>query len=420
MTVSDLEKAIAQYKAAMAVLQDALSQSLPVTEAQVLNILIARDRLQTALSEATSIPDQLLTTLQKLDDILKQKKTAIAPSLPKLRPTFNSEAKSWWWHLEAPKTVSHWERWDWLCNGLSISFLTVSLGLVGEISSRFLSGGTDTLGAILVSIQGVLTLLTAGGILTKTGQEAGTRLFRRFNISEQYWHEIGVGLSGLLLFSLFAVRLGFLPILATKYSDWGWHQYEKGNLSSAEENYQRALSLNPDDAQAHFRLGLLYEELQNVDSARRAYRLAMQGGNQPAINNLARLYILDKNNAAAVSFITSARARFAQQKQSFEPDTEYALLKNLGWARLNQKDYDEARTQLDEAMNLLPKTTAENQNRADIHCLLAKIKDVQGEDAQEEWNQCNAKANPLYPEEDRWRQQAQKRLVEIYQQQKQP
>ncbi|MDB9412513.1 tetratricopeptide repeat protein [Microcystis aeruginosa] len=42
-------------------------------------------------------------------------------------------------------------------------------------------------------------------------------------------------------------------------------------MSSAEEDYQRALSLNPDDAEAHFNLGLLYEELQDFDLARKEY-----------------------------------------------------------------------------------------------------------------------------------------------------
>lgn len=409
MSIFTVERAIKKYQAALSILRDNPSP----TEAQVLNILLARDHLQTSLTETTSIPDKILTTLQELDKTLKKKQVIIAPIIAKLQPTFNPNTKSWWWLIEVPKTESEGEKWDWLCQGLSISFLTISLGLVGEISSRFLTGGPDTLAAILVSVQGVFTLLTAGGTLTKTGQEAGQRLFRKFNISEQSWQEIGVGLSGLLMLSLFGVRLAFLPVLATKYSDWGWHQYQKGDLSSAEEDYQRALSLNPDNAEAHFRLGLLYEDLQNLDLARTEYRLAMQGGNQPAINNLARLYILSKNNAAAVSFITNARARFAQQNQSFDPDTEYALLKNLGWARFNQKDYNEAKTQLDEAIKLLPKTTPENQKRADIYCLLAQVKDVQGENSQKDWKQCNAQANPLYPEEDHWRQQAQKRIVEI-------
>ncbi len=416
MNLPSLESAIQQYQVAIT----NLSPTAP-TEAQVLNLLIARDRVQKVLTQVTSIPPETLTTLQALDNELKQKKAALAPIIAKLRPTINPDAQAWWWLLTAPKSVSDWEKWDWLCNGLSVSFLTVSLGLVGEISSRFLSGGPDPLGAILVSVQGVLTLLTAGGALTLVGREAGERLFRRFNIPTLYWQEIGAGLSGLLLLGLFGFRVSLLPILASRYSNWGWLHYRQGDLSSAEENYQRALSLNPDHALAHFRLGLLNEDLQKLDSARTEYLLAMQGGNQPAINNLARLYILSKKDPAAVSLITSARARFAAQNQSFEPDTEYALLKNLGWARLNQKDYDEARTQLEEAMNLLPKTTPENQNRADIYCLLAQVKEAQKEEAEQEWNQCNSKANILYPEEDRWRQQAQQRIVEIQtQKQQQP
>ncbi len=195
--------------------------------------------------------------------------------------------------------------------------------------------------------------------------------------------------------------------------NWGWQHYGNGDFSSAEENYQRALSLNPDNSLAQFKLGLLYEDLQQSELAEKQYLLAIEGGNQNAINNLARIYILKKNNAAAVSLITNARARFVQQKLTLTPDTEYAFLKNLGWARFNEESYNEARFNLDKAFNLLPKTRPENQKRADIYCLLAQVKEKQGENAEKHWNQCNALANPIYPEEDQWRRLAQQRLIRI-------
>ncbi|MDJ0598592.1 MAG: tetratricopeptide repeat protein [Crocosphaera sp.] len=211
-----------------------------------------------------------------------------------------------------------------------------------------------------------------------------------------------------LILGFLGLRLSFSTV-STWYMNWGWEHYKKGDLSRAKENYQRALSLNSNNIEINFRLGLLYENLQQFKSAETQYLLAMQGGNQTAINNLARLYILNKNNAAAVSLINNARARF----DTFSLDTEYALLKNLGWARFNQEAYDEARFHLDQAFNLLPKTSSDNQNRADIYCLLAQVQEKQGEDAMENWNQCNAKANSIYPEEDQWRRLAQQRIKKM-------
>jgi tetratricopeptide (TPR) repeat protein len=250
--------------------------------------------------------------------------------------------------------------------------------------------------------------------------ENSNTLLKKVNIPERFLpKKIIVGLSILLMLGV--LGLGFSrPIFSTWYMKLGWEKYQKGDLSGAKENYQRALFFNPNNTEVNFRLGLIYEDLQQFDLAEEQYLLAIEKGNQTAINNLARLYILNNKNDAAISLITNAQARFTQPNQPFKPDTEYALLKNLGWARFNQTAYDESRTHLDEAIALLPETSTETQKRADIYCLLAQVKEKQVENAEKDWNQCNAKANPLYPEEDRWRKQAQKRLVEIYQQQQQP
>lgn len=50
----------------------------------------------------------------------------------------------------------------------SLLFLTASLTLVIEISTRFLSDGpADTTGVVIVMAQSMLTLLAGGGALTK-------------------------------------------------------------------------------------------------------------------------------------------------------------------------------------------------------------------------------------------------------------
>ena len=416
MAYSELEQAIEKYKITLDIFPDNGESPPEIDIKQAIDILVTRERIHNIISNHSSIAGEItrenLLQLQELDQKLKNNKSAIVPHLKELIPIFNPDSKNWWWYFKP--TPNKLEKWDWLLNGISTSFLTISLGLLGDISSRLLSGGTDILGTVFVSVQSILTLLTASGALTKTGKEAGKKLLHKNNIPEQYWQEIGTALSGLLMLSLFAVRLGLLPILATQYTNWGWRNYEQGNLVRAERDYKRALSLNPENALTNFRLGLLYEDVQRLRDAQNFYHLAIQEDNQSAINNLARLYILDDDYSSAVTLIIGIQATFRVQGLSFNKDTEFTLRKNLGWVRLKQKDYNEARKELNEAFRLLPQTDAQNLERADIYCLLAQMKDIDQQDSTSDWEQCVANANPIYPEEDQWQREGKKRLSEIY------
>ncbi|MFN6466076.1 MAG: hypothetical protein RMZ41_030235 [Nostoc sp. DedVER02] len=87
------------------------------------------------------------------------------------RASFSPKETYWWWFLKAPTTP--WSnRLDYLWSATSVTLLTISLGLMGDIAPRFLTGGPNSFGAFTVSAQSVLTLLVAGGALTKAGQEA--------------------------------------------------------------------------------------------------------------------------------------------------------------------------------------------------------------------------------------------------------
>ena len=157
--------------------------------------------------------------------------------------------------------------------------------------------------------------------------------------------------------------------------------------------------------------GLIYEELQNFTSAKTEYVLAMQGGNITAINNLARLYILDKNYPSAVNLLLKAQ-QAQQDQKNLDQETQYAISKNLGWARLKQEDFAGAETALLEAINF-QKSANLQENIAAPHCLLAQVREAQKnkKEALREWEICNEKSNGLNPDEDSWRIQAQKALT---------
>lgn len=380
----------------------------------VLAVLSQRDRIQKALESDVSIPNgNILHALSELDQKLRDQATAIAPFTQSAdwRASFNPDPKAWWWFLEAPK--DGWsDRLDWLWSAATVTGLTVSIGLLGDIAPRFLTGGPDSIGAIAVSAQSVLTLFAAGGALTKAGQEGLKRSLEKIKLPKKYWHEAGAASALLLMVSFFGLRQS-LPWIATNwYTNPSKESRKQGDWGLAEEQLQRAIKLNADDAEAHFQLGNLYEDLQQKDKALPQYQLAIQGGNTTAINNLARLYILKKDYSASVSLLLKALDQDQQQSQN--PQIEkHTVLKNLGWARLKQKNYPDAQAKIEEAIALETKTKFQPYEIADSHCLLAQVLEAQGDkkEALSEWKICNQNANITIPEQDEWAAIAQQRLT---------
>lgn len=417
MNESRLSKAIERYQAAIEKLKTATDKNYSqnqITSTHILEILTARDEVQAALADTTQTSGESFALITQLDNILKEqfkKHAKVISSISKTanwKTSFNPSKEAWWWFEDK---LGFWDRFDWFWNGVSVSSLTISLGLVGDISSRFLTGGSDTLGALAVSTQSILTLLTAGGALTVTGQEAYKSILRSMKIPERYWHEISAGFSFTLTVGLICLRLS-LPQIATQYSKWGFDNYQKGDWGSAEENYQRAIKLNPDDTLAHFNLGLLYEEQQKLELARSEYQIAAQDNILGAINNLSRLYILNKNYPAAANLLLKALA--SEQKLKPSDEAKHTLLKNLGWARLMQGHYPDAEAKLLEAIEL-QKSAKLKTNIAAPHCLLAQVMEAQKDKkgALKEWEACNQYADiASSPDEDSWSITAKKRLAQ--------
>ncbi|MBN3875715.1 MULTISPECIES: tetratricopeptide repeat protein [unclassified Nostoc] len=434
MTDSRLQQAIKRYQTAVEqlkttidastdpnhIIADAAQPTQPeevkqqLTRTQILEVFTARDEVQAALADTMQTSGESLAAIAQLDKILKDNATAIATIRDTIdwQTSFNPPKEAWWWSLQ-PERKPHkfWDQLDWFWSAVSISSLTISLGLVGDISSRFLTGGPDTLGALAVSTQSILTLLTAGGALTLAGQESYKRTLNRLKIPERFWQEISAGFSLLLVIGLLGLRLS-LPQIAILYRNWGYKNFVEHDLGSAERNYQRAIKLNPDDALAHFRLGVIYEELQRLDLARTEYQIAAQDNIPDAINNLSRLYILNKNYPPAVNLLLKVLA----DEHKLKPSTEakYALLKNLGWARLMQGNYPDAEAKLLEAIDLQISAKV-TKNIASPYCLLAQVmeakKDKKG--ALKEWETCIQYADiASSTDEDGWVITAQKRLAE--------
>jgi tetratricopeptide (TPR) repeat protein len=410
---SNLEQAIQKY--ANALLQfdqtnHALTNPPQSIAAQVLEVLTARDCVQVALetlkasTNFSPLSGDCLEQLSQLDKTLREYTRIIAPFTQSSdwRSSFHPNENSWWWFFK--ETVP----FDWLCKIFTVLFLTIFLGLIGNIAPRFLTGRPDSYAAFAISFQSILTLLTAGGALTKYGQEIFKRILKYINYPEKYWGIVSAVSTFLLTFWLFIISISLPQIATFFYTDPGIKNYEKGYLNTAEDQFKRAIQVNADDAQAHFRLGRLYEDLQLLDQARPHYQIATKGNIPEATNNLARLDIIKKDYGAAISLLQIA---LITKNKTMAPKTRHAMYKNLGWARFKQENYDDAKTQLNRAIELESKFKFHRDEIAPVYCLLAQVmnkgyKEVS--DSQDNkiqvlkaWNIC-LQANSIIQEEDEW------------------
>ncbi|NEP24376.1 MAG: tetratricopeptide repeat protein [Moorea sp. SIO3I6] len=368
----------------------------------VLEVLTARDTVQAELTNQSQIPTGSLIKVNDLDNRLKQETNKITTvvDLTEWHSILNPKVDAWWWFFKPPK--HRWDYLDWLWKILTVVFLTSSLSLTVDISSRFLSGGPDTLGAFFSATQSVLTLLAGRSALTKPGQESIKRALTRLNIPQYFWEEVSCGIA----FSLFLISITFrlsLPQIAVFYKNLGDRYTSKNppQYAAAISSYKQALTLNPDYIEPHYELGRVYEKLQDHEKALAEYKIAVQDDIDRAYNNLGRRYIIDKKYYQASSLLLTGLIL------NENDEVRYYLLKNLGWARLKQNRYAEAKKRLEEAINL-------DNTKAPAYCLLAQVLEEAGDNntaiIMENWRYCFLYASSFNIDEDKWIDQARQRL----------
>jgi tetratricopeptide (TPR) repeat protein len=403
--------ALIAYRNALQILDD----ETPLTAEQALEILCVRDALQHELARAAIAPHRL-QRIAALDTQLKQNAQRLTNALGSdtmtlYRNSLLQRAENWWWYLDEQLPPHSLDRYDWVFNGLSFTSWTVSIALLINIASRFFSGGPDITGAIAVIVPTLLALLQAKSNLTDTGQQGFDGLLKQLKIPSFLQAEAKFASTFLLLIGMLCFWAA-LPKISERYSLSGLAGYRVGNLSDAESNYKRAIALDPNNVNAHYNLGRLYEDWWRFDEAKQEYRIAVGSDVARAYNNLARLYILDKNYPAAMSLLlreeelVKQQLSFPKDKQVIRPEDQYNLAKNLGWVRFEQNRDAEAETFLRQAILIAKDPTVSKilPNRASAHCILAQVLNRHKKPgAIDQWQQCIALGNPKEtPEEDTW------------------
>ncbi len=375
--MSNLNEAMSAYQSA---LENLLASGAGDREPLLLHVLLARDGIARALANSP-ITSETAGRLVELDEQLKTNVashgTLADPN--KLRRTLQPSLSAWWWSLDETEHSPHplWTILASLC-------ITVALSFTAEISRRFLSGGPDFVGVFSTLSQGLLTIV-AGATFTQSGREAINTFLSRLGIHRRFQPTWKAGLAFLLLTLVLALRLS-LPSIARLYNDQGARDQQMGRMNSAIENYQRAVSLNPDYAQAHYNLATAYEDVWDFDKALTEYQIAIRADPRLflAYNNLARLYLLRRNdNTNALALLNSALEVQFVADQTQQTAVRYALLKNRGWAYLGLKSLTLAETDLRQSLTLRPDGAA-------AHCLFARVLEARGapKDALTEWETC--------------------------------
>jgi tetratricopeptide (TPR) repeat protein len=403
--ITQLDATLKCYKAAIESLQQ-VGSSIEVE--QVLEVLKARDAVQVALKEHRSIPTSRLKKVIELDAVFREKAELITKAIncqtieqfALWRESVHPPAEAWWWRLESLATPHPWDVCDWLWKCLTVAAWTANLSLLVNIATRFLSGGVGLGGAAAVIVPSILALLQASSELTKAGQEGFDKLLEKLKFPKQYREEAKLA-SALLLSGILIIIYFSLPLISNLYNRNGLKNYDERKLGEAEQDYLKAISMNADNIKAHYNLGNLYETWQDLEKAKKEYKIAVAGNLPQAYNNLARLYIQEKKYPQA-TFLLAQGLGLAKKKNT-APEVIYSLFKNLGWVRLEQGRYEEAQQALQTALGIANNLEAAKLKPSAAHCLLAQVLDKQKQPtALEQWQKCCQLGSWLNPDEDTW------------------
>ena len=396
-TEGDLPPLIVSYATQI----DALSNDTP--KGQIFELLLTRDRLAKLL-EAKPGPDFKSVErvahhdarLKKLSNLIE--KQAGKACLPAWRQTLRPAAGAWWWFLdEQPDSggLQTWLRRLWNVQTavviLSWTALTLTAAFMGEITRRALAGNPDWVTSALTLLQGLVGLYAANQVIARRPQRAGDPTQSRSSQPSggRMSHPIlALGLFILVVFTLWQI----LPWLSARYYDKGYRALAVESLNAtggpgpgetfepalALEHLQRAVSLDPSNVEAHYRLGIVYDFLYDADKATSSYRAAMAGppSRAPyAAINIANPLLDGDKFGRALDVLGGAPPALSGDHTDRLPLT-YLWYRQRGWALLGLSQYEEAARALTTALAVAPEAREKSGNPAlgrGAHCLLAQL-----------------------------------------------
>lgn len=353
----------------------------------IIDVLIARDYVHDCLQqEASSINIDVLKTIKGLDNDLKiqlkKNEKLISQNfleLEEFKQLKSPLPKAWWWKFKKPVHIL--DKFDWLFDLGTLFCLGFSFSITIEIISRILEGEGDLLLSLVAAFQASVTLWIGKTFFTKSpGKIINTITQKMFNlttISKHLYAEISFIIALIIAILTFIFRLVFIPYLSYIQNQKGIDNFQKNNISKAFYNFQKAINLNPQNIEAKYRLGELYDRISITQTAKKLYELGIIEEYVTAYNNLGRLLIKEQKYEQAFQLLKQG-IYLADKAHEYNPkyNTEYyhkdkySLLKNLGWVRYKQGYNDQSLSYLEAAVIYEQKLS---DKRAAANCLLAKV-----------------------------------------------
>ncbi|WP_354635392.1 tetratricopeptide repeat protein [Planktothricoides raciborskii] len=391
---TDLDGAIESYQAALNELESAAPN---LSEIEAVKVLLARDAVQQLLPDKTKLSAIAFISLIQLDRRLKQQGEAIARAvnLEQFREPLNPDPSAWWWFFELPPEIDPWDRFDWVWNVIT----TGALGLAGSYLfitlQAFAIGGLGVTEAFGTIAQGTGIALIGKGALTADGHQQVAKLLHKMGVPSKWHSEVSCGFAMLLLLSVYGIHRSLPNYLYKK----AVAEYDAGNLAHTEEKLLQAIQLNSEDSKFYVPLGKVYESTGELDKALVQYKNAVVNGNPEGFNSIGRVYIQQSKFDLAETLL-----RAGLQRVKNDPQIEYQLHRNLGWALLAQKNYPAAERELRQAIAIDDQITEEQIGGGMAYCFLGEALTEQKKmsEAEKYWLECLDYARPETVNEYRW------------------
>ncbi len=367
-----LVSTVKRYEVAVAALKQSGRR---ISAEEILEVLTARAQVQKILSQKT-VKRWFAYANHDKHRLWKKRVKELDGELAGKVEDISQAVKLEDWNILLPPSEREWlrlfatpprwtEQYDWLWQALTLIFLTISLSLLTPLISRFFDGGPDQ-GVWTVVVPTVIGLLT-GGALTRPGRRAIEYALASFNLSKEWWDEVICAVSCLLMLVLFLFWAS-LPTISNTYEWFGDNKRKceiqqpfaarevsqpgtmrspitdcKRELSSAVKDYTRATKLDPDNANAYFKLGTAYQNLGRSQVGNRQYEIAV------SYSTLQDDFALEAFNSLILESTKNrnpgqARTWFEQCEERFKDKPEWQRLCHLddvASAYLQQKKYDD-------------------------------------------------------------------------------
>jgi tetratricopeptide (TPR) repeat protein len=398
------EVALERYDAALS----AVEAAAPLTAAQALDALLARDELRTALADTQSEPTHHMAKLIELDHRLQQQAEAIAKAAPleAWRHSRQPAEDAWWWFFQPPVATERWNRFDWLWNGLTAGALALAASFMVGIYQALSVGGLSWRETFSTIAQGAGLALVGQGALTSTGQQKVKTVLAYLHIPSRFYSEVTCVFALCFLLMVFELHQ-YLP---DYYYAKGQALYQQGHLMDAEECFIQGQHIEPSDPRFNIALGVVYESLGSLDQALAQYQQALQQGVTRAFNDIGRIYVqrFDPVKKRTEPMVAETYLRMGLQRAESNPktdiDTRFQLHRNLGWALIAQKRYAEAKVELEKAWVRDGEITGTHMGGGMDACFLAQVYAEQddSQNALVQWQRCRAHAQPETINEYKW------------------